>query len=129
MSGCLSGGTWRGHGLGGQKSSLGDVWDLLSDPHSLPASCTFPWLYLMVEKRGSKGFPLCKILHPRSTLGRLMGNFPRPLPFHKTSVPISPKQNKALGTELLHGQLVSGRGDAGAESLGMWELGSHHTTP
>lgn len=126
MSGCLSGRA-RGDVEGTcPRWAEGDVWN----PHSLPASRSFPWLYLMVGKGGSKGSPLCERLHPRSTLGHLMGNSPQTLPFHKTSVPISPKAKQSFGNallELLHVQLVPGRGDEGSEGLGMWKLGAHHS--
>lgn len=117
MSGCLSGRA-RGDVEGTCPGwAEGAVWN----SHSLPASCSFPWLYLMVGKGGSEGFPLCERLHPRSTLGRLMGNSPRTLPFHKTSVPISPKAKQSFGNALL------GHGDEGSEGLGMWKLGAHHS--
>lgn len=63
--------------------------------------------------------------------GPFNGQFP-PEPSHKTSVPISLKAKQSFGNavlELLHEQLVAGHGDEGSESLGMWKLGSHHTTP
>lgn len=52
----------------------------LESPQRSPLPPCLPLFSLVVfsggNKRGSKGFPLCKNLHPRSTLGHLMGNSP-----------------------------------------------------
>lgn len=77
MSGCLS---W---GARGDVEGTSPGWAeglpagcLESDPRSLPASRSFPWLCLMVEKKGFRRFPTVQKSPSEEHFGLFNGQFP-----------------------------------------------------